>query len=103
MTVLATIAFNPVPASAQETELTTQANTIEAFDPAIADPVAPTTNLDELRAPGEREIYDVDTPDWDFSEPGMNKNNIDNRYYEQLLPTDLGEPQPDRIDLPDTV
>ncbi|MEJ5997671.1 LGFP repeat-containing protein [Corynebacterium sp. H130] len=112
ITVLATIAFNPVPASAQETELTTQVTAPEAFDPATADPVAPTTNLDELRAPGERDIYDVDTSDWDFNEPGMNKNNIDNHYYEHALPTDLGEPQPeiipgkmrsDRIPLPDGV
>ncbi|QTH60150.1 LGFP repeat-containing protein [Corynebacterium hindlerae] len=109
LAVLATVCFNPIPASAQETDLTTQ---LDAFDPATADPVTPTTSLDELRHPSERDIYDVDTSDWDFSEPGMNKNNIDNHYYEQLLPTDLGEPQPqiingqmrsDRITLPGTV
>ncbi|MEJ5996652.1 LGFP repeat-containing protein [Corynebacterium sp. H130] len=99
LTVLATVCFNPIPAIAQETDL-------QPSEEAIA------SNISELRAPGERDIYDVDTSDWDFNEPGMNKNNIDNHYYEQLLPTDLGEPQPDiidgamrsdRIDLPDTV
>ncbi|MFV8382124.1 hypothetical protein [Corynebacterium hindlerae] len=65
-----------------------------------------------MRHPAERDIYDVDTSGWDFNEPGVNNNTIDNHYYEQLLPTDLGEPKPeiingrmrsDRITLPGTV
>lgn len=63
--------------------------------------------------PYEPEHYsNVDTTDWDFSEPGMNKNNVDNHYLEQVLPDDLGEPKPqviegemrsDRIELPEGV
>lgn len=82
LAVLATVCFNPVPAHAQ----------------VIAQPSFDTkagTDVSSLRAPGERDIYSVDTGDWDFSEPGMNKNNVDNHYLEQVLPADLGEPQPE--------
>lgn len=109
LAVLATVCFTPIPAGAQDarvqpaeemmpTELLTDEN--------ITDKIL------QLRAPGERQIYDVDTSDWDFNEPGMNKNNIDNHYYEQTLPDDLGEPQPvvipgkmrsDRIELPEGI
>ncbi|WP_407926275.1 LGFP repeat-containing protein, partial [Corynebacterium hindlerae] len=96
--MLATVCFNPIPAHGQE------------IDQSANETV--TADISQLRHPAERDIYDVDTSDWDFSEPGMNKNNIDNHYYEHALPTDLGEPQPeiidgqmrsDRIALPGTV
>ncbi|MFV8394673.1 LGFP repeat-containing protein [Corynebacterium hindlerae] len=96
--MLATVCLNPIPAHGQEID--------QSANEAVA------ADISQLRHPAERDIYDVDTSDWDFNEPGMNKNNIDNHYYEHTLPTDLGKPQPqiidgqmrsDRIALPDTV
>lgn len=98
LAVLATICFNPIPAHAQESK--------QPVSEAVA------TDITELHAPGERDIYNVDTSDWDFNEPGMNKNNVDNHYLEHILPADLGDPQPeinpgkmrsDRIPLPEGI
>ncbi|MEJ5928067.1 hypothetical protein WG915_05480 [Corynebacterium sp. H128] len=96
MAVTATAAMSPVPAGAQAPETTTE------------DELAP--QISQLRHPSERDIYDVDTSNWDFTEPGMNKNSIDNHYYEDKLPTDDPKPEiiegqmrSDRMDIPGEV
>ncbi|AKK02368.1 hypothetical protein [Corynebacterium epidermidicanis] len=100
LTVIATSVFTPVIATAQEIELTPPASNQQVATESFIPPYEP----DHYRQ--------VDTSDWDFNEPGMNKNTIDNHELERTLPADLGDPQPvitpgkmrsDRIPLPEGV
>ncbi|AKK04039.1 LGFP repeat-containing protein [Corynebacterium epidermidicanis] len=100
LTVIATSVFLPV---------TSHAQTLDD-QPTLAEQQVAT---DAFIPPYEPDHYrQVDTSDWDFNEPGMNKNNIDNHELERTLPADLGDPQPvitpgkmrsDRIPLPQGV
>ncbi|WP_236684315.1 LGFP repeat-containing protein [Corynebacterium epidermidicanis] len=95
--MIATSVFTPIIATAQDIDLTPPASNQQVATESFIPPYEP----DHYRQ--------VDTSDWDFNEPGMNKNNIDNHELERTLPADLGDPQPvitpgkmrsDRIPLP---
>ncbi|MDU0479028.1 hypothetical protein QVA66_07225 [Staphylococcus chromogenes] len=98
LTVAATCLFLPVTAHAQSASAPARTKaTAAAGDASFIPPYEPA------------HYRQVDTSDWDFNEPGMNKNNIDNHELERTLPKDLGDPQPvitpgkmrsDRIPLP---
>lgn len=100
LTVIAASVFAPVAVTAQEPDTALPATSQQEEANVLIPPYEP----DHYRQ--------VDTRDWDFNEPGMNKNTIDNHELERALPADLGDPQPvitpgkmrsDRIPLPEGI